>query len=154
MTISSASVDCCVVCDTPLLPPPSAFVYCCIFSHFSTSIPADCCICLTGIDPPHTPVRIPIDCCVLVCCCVASCGPSFPSGGEMSPRAVVGSLVPSLSAVMVTATVAESTPTTPPSIVEAFVMVLVGFGVVWLGLGGYLEAAGHCRGGRCGVRWG
>ena len=59
----------------------------------------------------------------------------------------------STSAVMVTATAAESPLTTPPPVAEAFVMVLVGFGVVWLGLGGYLEAAGHGRGGGFVVRW-
>ena len=36
---------------------------------------------------------------------------------------------------------------TSPSIVEAFVMVLVGFGGVWGGWGHYLETAGHGRGG-------
>eukprot|EP00956_Cyclotella_meneghiniana_P012214 scaffold17334_cov57-Cyclotella_meneghiniana.AAC.1 len=42
---------------------------------------------------------------------------------------------------------------TSPSIVEAFVMVLVGFGVVWGGWGRYLEAADHGRGGGCVVCW-
>ena len=55
--------------------------------------------------------------------------------------------------MMVTATAAESTPPTPPSVAEAFVMVLVGFGVVWGGRGRYLEAAGHGRGGGCVVFW-
>ena len=69
--------------------------------------------------------------------------PLEPSSAHLCPA----------SAVMVTATAAESTPTTPPSIVEAFVMVLVGFGGVWGGWGRYLEAAGHGRGGGCVVRW-
>eukprot|EP00956_Cyclotella_meneghiniana_P000186 scaffold260_cov42-Cyclotella_meneghiniana.AAC.1 len=54
---------------------------------------------------------------------------------------------------MVTATAAESTPPTPPSVAEAFMMVLVGFGVVLGGCGSYLQAAGHGRGGGCVVCW-
>eukprot|EP00956_Cyclotella_meneghiniana_P012042 scaffold17064_cov30-Cyclotella_meneghiniana.AAC.2 len=54
---------------------------------------------------------------------------------------------------MVTATAAELLPLTPPSVDEAFVMVLVEFGVVWGGWGCYLEAAGHGHGGGCVVCW-
>ena len=70
----------------------------------------------------------------------------------MYPRAIVRALVSSLGddgdryGGRIDAT-------DTPSVAEAFVMVLLGFGVVWLGLGGYLEAAGHGRGGGFVVRW-
>ena len=80
---------------------------------------------------PDTPVRNPIDCCVVIVC---FCGLLLAQ--DLHPE-VNNQLVRSpvhlwlASAVIVTAMAAESPTTTPPPVAEAFVMVLVGFGGDW-----------------------
>ena len=86
--------------------------------------------------PPRTPYRISIDCCVV---CVGWGG---LSGLYLYVRRWIGSLChrPSsvhllaASAVFVTVMAAESPPATPKEVGEAFVMVLMRFGVDWVAM--------------------
>ena len=116
------------------------------FCPFSFIIPADCCIYCDVIYPCLSPSAFLLLLCLLVCFCGPLWPLSFPAEVKCTLEPSSAHLCPA-SAVMVTATAAESTPPTPPSVAEAFVMVLVGFGVVWGGWGRCLEAADHggCR---------
>ena len=135
------SVGCCV----SLLSAAATTVHdnCCIFCNNSTSLTADCCIFFAYFEPQIPP---PASRLIVVSSCVvlwASLASILPDGGEMPPRTIVRSLVGSLGGdcdccsgwIAAADTAADSGG------------IREGVGGFWWRSGGYLEAAGHGRGG-------
>ena len=86
--------------------------------------------CYSSFSTPHSPAYIPIDCCVVLC---GFCGHCWPLSFQTEVKCPLASSFvqcSAASAVIVTAMAAESMPLTPPPVVETFVRLLVGFGVV------------------------
>ena len=167
---------CCFCCPPP--PPPAAFVRYChyrcvrlvvvssfhqqrprwftIIVLFFAFLPLDSgwlLYCFNPSPPPHTPPRIPIDCCVVF---VGWCGLLWPLSFPTEVKCVFFTSFIHLSmasAVIVTVVAAESMLLTPPPVAQTLVMVLVGFGMVGAAIW-RLPAMVGSRDGRCVVRWG